>query len=305
MRNQADHKNRCTRESCRLNFKAQKASLIAAGVLKEALKSNGVDRLLEEFKSALMGLDLDATEVRRTGKYVSLVAEMLKGQPYACSDSAKGVEMLGGAEGGSDAAMNSAALNAVPRICEDMQLPFFMKLRSEEIIEDWARAGMPAIMPQTIAACAILRANDELIPHALRKGQSAASLPKVDVSNVALASGIAEGTILKQMKHPALPWPTTAVDDLSKSLRLGKELCVAARTKLDDWLQERDGRKRDWVRTTRPKLLAACALLVASREKARAEPGIIAPQLNVVAETIQDGDGQLAEAFGACPFASA
>lgn len=302
--NQLDHKKGCKRESCRLHFKP-KAALVATGVLKEALRNNGVDRLLEEFKSALAGLDLDAAEIRKVGRYAGLVHEVLKGKPYGCSDAAPAAQPPAGAAGeggGEDAAAstNRNAIHVLPRMCDDMRLPYFMQRRATEIIEDWSKVGLPAIMPQTIAACAIMRAADEIVPHALRRGAAPDSLPKADAAAVARASGIAENTIAKQVRHPELPWPTTLVNDLATKLNLPKGLAVAARVKLDTWLQEVNGAKRNWVRDQRPRLLAACAIVLAGREAADGA----AIEASRVADEIQDADGQqLAKALESAPMA--
>ena len=46
----------------------------------------------------------------------------------------------------------------MPRLRTELDLPYYLEQRSKDIIEDWQRMGMPAIMPQSIAAVAFLRA---------------------------------------------------------------------------------------------------------------------------------------------------
>ena len=87
-------------------------------------------------------------------------------------------------------------------------------------------------------------------------------------------TGITPATITKHVRHPELPWPTSLLHEATSRLihegRLRDALAAAAREQMATWLAKPTGPLRTWCRQTRPRLLAACALLRASRDAAAA-----------------------------------
>ena len=79
------------------------------------------------------------------------------------------------------------------------------------------------------------------------------------------------------MKDKALPWPTSILRDVVKRLgeqgRLAPGVDAASVQKLAGWLQFNAGPMREWCRATSPRTLAACALVVASRQQLEASGG--------------------------------
>ena len=198
------HDKECGRPgNCRLSFKgAKQAPLVAAAILKEAMRSHGTDRLFEELKQALVRDEVEAVEARKVGKYTQLVSDLLKGRPYSCTEvpteeeGARAIDEGGASAAGSAAAPGGGpsfggvprgmspvggggdgvggvrpnqAAALLPRLCDDLHLPYFLQQRAIEIVEDWQRVGMPASIPQTIASVAVLRAHDELVTPAHMK----------------------------------------------------------------------------------------------------------------------------------------
>ena len=74
--------------------------------------------------------------------------------------------------------------------------------------------------------------------------------------------------------HADLPWPTEllreAIVRLQSEQRITPAVAASAPQKLSTWLSRPAGAVRTWCRETRPRTLAACALLRASREEAAA-----------------------------------
>ena len=162
-------------------------------------------------------------------------------------------------------------------MCDDLSLPYFIQLRAIEVVEDWQRDGMPASYPQTIASVALLRAYEECVTWSPRRGSSAeiANVQPLDVARISSIAGITEFTVAKHVKHPSLPWPTTVLTDGLKTLRekeqkITEAIEVAAKQRLSLWLAKPTGAARSWCRETRPRVLAACAVLRASRDAAGA-----------------------------------
>jgi hypothetical protein len=95
-------------------------------------------------------------------------------------------------------------------------------------------------------------------------------VPSLEVADVARVTGMGEGTIIKHTRHPELPWPTTVLQEAAAKLRAERRLetpaAAAAQHHLEAWLANPAGPVRAWCRQTRPRLLAACALLRASRD---------------------------------------
>jgi transcription initiation factor TFIIIB Brf1 subunit/transcription initiation factor TFIIB len=297
---QLSHDRECGKPggTCRLCLSSSrtKPALIAAALLKEALRKAGHDRLFEELKGALKAVDVAATDAKKVGRTATLVQDLLKGRPFPCEE-AEGEEsahVLGsvgaasssastGAAGGSAAGGNAEhgaeggaqplhqAAGAVPRLCEDLSLPFPIQQRAVDIVEDWQRYGMPALQPVTVASLAILRSYDEI-----RNEQLPATL-KVDVATVAYHSGLTVHTINGHINRSDLPWPTSIVRDAMKSVQLPPSLSAqavaeAAYAKLKAWLRHVVGVERQWCRDTHPRLLGACALIAGS-QVAAAEAG--------------------------------
>lgn len=85
------------------------------GILTQAIDIDrlDIDRLFEEVKMALRGDDVDAADAPKVGKCAQIVAKLLKGRPFSCSDNgAGGTGGSGGSEGvdGSDTAKVRATL---------------------------------------------------------------------------------------------------------------------------------------------------------------------------------------------------
>ena len=307
---QISHDKECGRKggSCRLALKQAKASFVAAALLKEAMRKHGTDRQFDELKAALRDDGVEAHDANKIGKFYNIVVDLLKGTPYTCMEPtldeegaaeeggasgaaasagegggvsttggmARGMSPVnGGAAGGGGGDGRPGAPNPaaaiIPRYCDQLSLPYFLQLRATEIIEDWQRAGMPASYPATIASVALLRAYDELVTPALKR-KADAQVPDVTVASVALASGIQEFTITKQMKHPELPWPTSLLNDavtrLTNEGKITARFAEGAKQRLANWLATPQGAGRTWCRQTKPWVLAACALLAESKHVA-------------------------------------
>ncbi|KOO20923.1 hypothetical protein Ctob_003673 [Chrysochromulina tobinii] len=72
VRKQHEHDVQCGKGgTCRLTLRLRPAAVIAAALLKEAMRKNGIDRLFEELKKVLKGDDVDAAD---TGKTISALA---------------------------------------------------------------------------------------------------------------------------------------------------------------------------------------------------------------------------------------
>ena len=290
---QISHDRECGKpEQCRLRFRHRSAAVVGAAVLKEAMTQHNVDRLYEELKTALRDEpDVTADTARGLNKCSLLVKDLLKGRPFFCeaeteqeSAEAMGVGGVGGAGGGASSSSSSAAAAAgggadggggvlhphravgvIPRLVDGLGLQYFLQVRATEVIEDWQRGVMPAIMPQTTASLALLRAYDELITPNVRSGAIApSSVPPLTLALLSEESGMTQATILKHCNSPDLPWPTTILAEATKALVsegvLPPTVADAARRTLEGWLAKHDGPVRAFCRQARPRDLAACAL---------------------------------------------
>ena len=72
------------------------------------------------------------------------------------------------------------------------------------------------------------------------------------------------------LRWQELPWPTSILQEAAAKLRqdgrLTPAVAAAAQQRLETWLAKPTGALRTWCRETKPKILAACALLRASRD---------------------------------------
>ena len=193
--------------------------------------------------------------------------------------------------------MIAQAASLIPRLVDELELPYPLRVRACEVVEDWQRHGSAALLPQTVACCAMLRAHEELRP-SLRDVQ-------LDVKGVSAAAGMSESTVLKAMRHEGLPWPTRELSAHCAKLR-ATHLEAAARRVLDDWLSAADGPAREWARGQFPRDLAALALVRVSRGVAgEAGGGAVTndadPTLDAIAACIGDKTGRLAKLLGTTP----
>jgi len=84
-----EHDANCGRPGqCRLTLRMKSAAVVAAALLKEALRKNGTDRLFEELKAVLKGDDVDAANARNVGRCTVICQDLLKGSPFPCAGSA-------------------------------------------------------------------------------------------------------------------------------------------------------------------------------------------------------------------------
>ena len=307
VRKQHEHDVQCGKGgTCRLTLRLRPAAVIAAALLKEAMRKNGIDRLFEELKKVLKGDDVDAADTGKVGKTHAIVRDLLKGAPYPCADEDSGraaaaaaaqAESLrlgasGSSEGsaagaagrgadGSIAAAPHPAIALVPRLTTQLRLPYYLERRAVECIEDWSLFGLPALMPQTISALALLRAFEELVQPKLRNGKQNRPLPQLlpqlSVADIAQEAGLTEKTLTQHMRHEDLPWPTLLLQDLAH--RLAPPPPFAFRTeaqKILDRILQVPGNPaaeatREWSRKLTPRLVAACALLLGARKAAADE----------------------------------
>lgn len=281
VKNQKQHDEDCTKKNCRLKFKHRPHAVVACGLLRDALQKHGEDRLFEQFKDALKSVQgVSAADAKQVGRVCGMVRDLLKGRPFECDEvgdnpptganaaAAAGSSSDSGADDGTGQYTHPAA-GAVPLLRDELGLPFFIQQRAVEIVEDWQKLGMPSNIPQTIAAVAILRAQDELLRPRRENGQQVRML---DLNDVYAASGIAVATLKKTSEHEALPWPTTILRNTVTSLKAEGALTPTvgdeAHRILFKWLGAIDGDVWRFCRETRPRLLAACALYQAARADA-------------------------------------
>jgi len=99
----------------------------------------------------------------------------------------------------------------------------------------------------------------------------------------------AMAAVVKHTRHPELPWPTTIMHDAAAKLRqedrLPTAVVAAAQQRLDHWLAKPAGPLRAWCRETKPRVLAACALLKASRDASSGGAGEAASSGLIVAQS--------------------
>ena len=299
VRKQHEHDVQCGKGgTCRLTLRLRPAALMAAAVLKEALRKNGTDRLFEELKVVLKGDDVDAAD-KGVGKAHGIVRDLLKGAPYPCADEDSGraaaaavqAESLrfgasGSSEGsaagaagrgadGSVAAAPHPAIALVPRLRNQLSLPYYLERRAVECIEDWSLFGLPALRPQTISALALLRAFEELVQPQLRSGKQTHQLPQLSVADIAKEAGMTEKLLKQHMRHEYLPWPTLLLQDLAHRLASPPPFAFEAQKILDRILQVPGNpaaeATREWSRKLTPRLVAACALFLGARKAAADE----------------------------------
>ena len=301
VRKQHEHDVQCGKGgTCRLTLRLRPAALMAAAVLKEALRKNGTDRLFEELKVVLKGDDVDAADKGKVGKAHGIVRDLLKGAPYPCADEDSGraaaaavqAESLrfgasGSSEGsaagaagrgadGSVAAAPHPAIALVPRLRNQLSLPYYLERRAVECIEDWSLFGLPALRPQTISALALLRAFEELVQPQLRSGKQTHQLPQLSVADIAKEAGMTEKLHKQHMRHEYLPWPTLLLQDLAHRLAPPPPFAFEAQKILDRILQVPGNQPaaeatREWSRKLTPRLVAACALFLGARKAAADE----------------------------------
>lgn len=284
--NQRIHDQECGRPNgCRLSFKFRSHALVAAGVLRTAMQKNNVNRLFEELKSALKGDDVDAADAKKVGKCAQLVRDLLKGSPFECNEDDELAAQLmppvaaaGGAAGSASAVVGgelplNASIALLPRLRAEMQLPFMLERRAQDNIEDWERHGMPSIMPQTVAALALLRADEELVKTRQRLGHETTGLPSLDVPVMAKAAGLSEGTLERHRKDRLLPSPSLAFVDVAGKFALTPAMRRAMQRQLDTWLMCVDGPVRAAIRELPARLIAACAIVVGAADAAAASDG--------------------------------
>ena len=301
VRKQHEHDVQCGKGgTCRLTLRLRPAALMAAAVLKEALRKNGTDRLFEELKVVLKGDDVDAADKGKVGKAHGIVRDLLKGAPYPCADEDSGraaaaavqAESLrfgasGSSEGsaagaagrgadGSVAAAPHPAIALVPRLRNQLSLPYYLERRAVECIEDWSLFGLPALRPQTISALALLRAFEELVQPQLRSGKQTHQLPQLSVADIAKEAGMTEKLLKQHMRHEDLPWPTLLLQDLAHRLAPPPPFAFEAQKILDRILQVPGNQPaaeatREWSRKLTPRLVAACALFPGARKAAADE----------------------------------
>jgi len=290
----------CEGDKCHLHLgKLLSHALVAAALLKTAMRKDGTtDRLFLELKETLKGDDVDAADAKKIGPTYTKCEGLLKGPPYPCDPeaseaaAAKQAEALrggggeeeegeggggsgGGASGGAPPPPH-ASIALLPRLCNALNLPYYLQNRGTEIIEDWVRAGIPSSRPETISASALLRAHEEIVKPALRRGVTQDQLPMLDMNKMAEESGIKDSTLTKMMKHEDFLWPTRMLEELLDKLKT--MLPLAARPEaikiLDRWLSANpkdSDRKawedaRAWVRARPPRIVAASALVLGARE---------------------------------------
>ena len=335
VRKQHEHDVQCGKGgTCRLTLRLRPAAVIAAALLKEAMRKNGIDRLFEELKKVLKGDDVDAADTGKVGKTHAIVRDLLKGAPYPCADEDSGraaaaaaqAESLrlgasGSSEGsaagaagrGADGSITAAphpAIALVPRLTTQLHLPYYLERRAVECIEDWSLFGLPALMPQTISALALLRAFEELVQPKLRNGKQnrpLPQLPKLSVADIAQEAGLTEKTLTQHMRHEDLPWPTLLLQDLAH--RLAPPPPFAFRTeaqKILDRILQVPGNPaaeatREWSRKLTPRLVAACALLLGARKAAADEAA--AATATAITPTEPPDTAAVAAAAGVSPQA--
>ena len=348
VRKQLEHDGRCqaaaSGATCRLSLKRPSAALVAAAVLKEAMRKHGTDRLFEELKAALKSEDMDAADAKKIGRCHAIVAEVIAGaktcRPADADDEGleeklggatategaaegsgggggggggggmggaggAGTTTLSGGAGGAAAGTGDAQQQSpppqtqhpsaalIPRLCDDLGLPYFVNLRATDVIEDWTVYGMPALQPKTISSLALLRAYEELVAPLVRNDPAVRhSVPEFTLETAKNLTGMTVPTLRKQMRHPQLPWPTLAVQDAALPPQLGGGGAQAvvlehARRSLERWLLKKDGDVRRWCRQTRPRVLAACALVHGSGRAAKES----AEQVAAAAAAAAAGDG--------------
>ena len=206
---QSEHETLCKHSDCRLRkFKNPNDSYLVAGALiRRAYLDNDSGRLFEEVKGAMEKEGVDKGRMKNLGKCDMVVSDLLKGRPYNCEavqdDDLAPAAAASGKETGGDAVPSNRSMSPVqpatadsggpvhqsialiPRLRQDLGMPFFLQTRATEVVEDWQKMGMPASIPQTIAAVALLRAHDEVVPADKR-----VEIP-LDAAKVAQVVGVA------------------------------------------------------------------------------------------------------------------
>ena len=303
------------KDSSRLaQFKGQKSTaLVAAALLKKSMRDHDVDRMFEELKNALIHSEgLGAEEAAKIGQCYQVVVDLLKPRgltppPLALTDGAAGSSSsAAGGTSGSPTEGTTQAASLVPRLTNHLNLQPFIQTRAQEIIADWAAVGMPSSAPPSIAAAAILRAHDEY-KALLRKMPGYQELQPSDLARV---TSYTEATIMKHVQMPDLPWPTALLRNAIGKLKsegskaLTQQVQDGAVKKMEMWLGtiawDDQGEKRKWCRETSPRALAACALVLASRE-AGGRPLLTAGMAAAAVDEVQGSATAVEAALAAMP----
>jgi len=252
---------------------------------------HGIDRLFQELKKVLKGDDVEAANAAKIGDVFKLSMELLNGVPFSCQPcdpnapdpTAKaedeGASSSANADGDQTPIAHPSA-SLIPRLVDGLKGTAnltFLQIRAEEIIQDWSAVGMPALLPQTTASLALLRAYDEVVAPARRNGTVMMSkVPELTPETVAKQAGMSDKVVKKHLSHPELPRPTALLRDATEKLQreevITGAIADAAQRTLEAWLSNiGNGSIRSWCRATHPRALAACAL-----HKAVAADGVIA-----------------------------
>ena len=105
------------------------------------------------------------------------------------------------AEGDASTNYLSAITSLMPRLCGQLKLPYLVQNRATEIYKEWAKHGVKAASPQTIAACAVQSAIEEKTTEMTNAGIPHPPVVRGQIiDGLAEAAGIAASTILKTLK---------------------------------------------------------------------------------------------------------
>ena len=199
---QAKHDEVCKDQKCRLRFVPKRPELVAASLIKLALRKQSpeLDRQFQEFAQYLREQDVNTfrTDMAKPFQVVSDHINGFDKNAYTCQQTSQGIV----AEGDSSTVFLSAVTSLVARLCDQLKLPYMVQVRATEIYKEWANTGAKASSPQTTAAAAIQAAIEERtaaltqagIPHPkVMRGQT--------IPGLSDAAGVTEATILKALRE--------------------------------------------------------------------------------------------------------
>jgi len=200
---QVKHDEICQDQHCRLRFVPKRAELVAAMLLKHALRktSPDLDRQFQEFAQPLR--ELDAPSFRtELGKVFQVIKDHIsafdQNFAYTCQQTSQGIV----AEGDSSTVFLSSITALIARLCGQLRLPYMVQDRATEIYKEWATTGVKASSPQTTAAAAIQAAIEE---RTAALTQAGIAHPKVvrgaTIPGLSDAAGVTEATILKALRE--------------------------------------------------------------------------------------------------------
>lgn len=201
---QSAHDEKCKDQQCRLRQRPKRPALVAASVVKLALRKSGdgeLDRQFQEFAELLREQDVDAfrTEIGKIFKVISdHINAFDQGYRYTCTGDAVGIVT----EGDSSENFLSSITALMPRLCGQLKLPYLVQNKALELYKQWAKAGVMGSTPQTIAAGVIQAAVEDTHLAMAQSGIAQIHVVKGQViPGLSDAAGVAPSTILKAHKE--------------------------------------------------------------------------------------------------------